>query len=51
MSTLSRGLVPADMVSQTSSELRTSSAKDAPRPSMDTSLFRYWGEKARIESV
>ncbi|KAJ8581804.1 hypothetical protein M405DRAFT_600620 [Rhizopogon salebrosus TDB-379] len=32
-------------------DMRTSSAKDVPRPSMDTSLFRYWGEKARVGSV
>ncbi|KAJ8580810.1 hypothetical protein M405DRAFT_23451 [Rhizopogon salebrosus TDB-379] len=32
-------------------DMRTSSAKDVRRPSMDTSLFRHWGEKARVGSV
>jgi hypothetical protein len=52
--TLSGRSVPTDMVTRTLVEIarmRTPSDEDVPRSTMDTSLFRHWGEKARIGSV
>jgi hypothetical protein len=49
--TLSGGSVPTDMVARTLVEIarmRTPSDEDVPRPTVDTSLFRHRGEKARI---
>jgi hypothetical protein len=51
--TLSGGSVPTDMVRRRLVEIariRTPSDEDVPRPTMDTSLFRHWGEKAHIGS-